>query len=72
MQAKGTPRYHQGGRVLTGMRSIYVIASMAMLCITGLIGMLLVDGAWDMLFFLLAILPLLIGIASLWRRRSFE
>jgi len=41
------------------------IALLALVSITGIVGMLLGDGAWDWLFLALAALPLLIGGAAL-------
>ena len=54
---------------MTGKHTIVAITLLAILSMFGLIGMLVVEGSWD-LFFLLTILPLLVGAAALWRRRS--
>ncbi|WP_269791072.1 hypothetical protein [Stenotrophomonas sp. Iso1] len=55
---------------MTGKRAIIVITSMAILSIIGLIGMLVAEGGWDVCFFLLAILPLVVGAVGLWHRSS--
>lgn len=55
---------------MTGKRTIIVTVLLAILSMLGLIGMLVVDGGWDLFFFLLTILPLLVGVVAMWRRRS--
>ncbi|HEX7990491.1 MAG TPA: hypothetical protein VF513_10045 [Stenotrophomonas sp.] len=55
---------------MTGKHTIVAITLLAILSMFGLIGMLVVEGSWDLFFFLLTILPLLVGAAALWRRRS--
>lgn len=53
---------------MTGKRTILVTAVLAILSVAGLIGMLVVEGAWDVSFFALAIMPLLVGFVSWWCR----
>lgn len=55
---------------MTGKHTIVATTLLAILSMFGLIGMLVVEGSWDLFFFLLTILPLLVGVAALWRRRS--
>ncbi|WP_296248381.1 hypothetical protein [uncultured Stenotrophomonas sp.] len=55
---------------MTGKRTIIVTTVLAILSMVGLIGMLVVEGGWDLFFFLLSILPLLVGVFALWRRRT--
>ena len=55
---------------MTGKHTIVAITLLAILSMFGLIGMLVVDGGWDLFFFLLTILPLLVGVVAMWRRRS--
>jgi len=55
---------------MTGKRTIIVTTVLAILSMLGLIGMLVVEGGWDLFFFLLSILPLLVGAVALWRRRA--
>ncbi|WP_282268750.1 hypothetical protein [Stenotrophomonas sp. PS02298] len=55
---------------MTGKRTIIVTTVLAILGMVGLIGMLVVEGGWDLFFFLLSILPLLVGAVALWRRRT--
>ncbi|MGE8227215.1 MAG: hypothetical protein ACN6RK_15650 [Stenotrophomonas sp.] len=55
---------------MTGKHTIVAITLLAILSMFGLIGMLVVEGSWDLFFFLLTILPLLVGAAALWRRKS--
>ncbi len=53
---------------MTGSRTMLTAVAMALLCMAGLVGMLLLEGGWDVPFFLLAVLPLVIGLAAMWRR----
>ena len=55
---------------MTGKHTIVVTTLLAILSMFGLIGMLVVEGGWDLFFFLLTILPLLVGAVAMWRRRS--
>lgn len=42
-------------------RTLLRISALALLSAAGIVGMLLADGVWDALFFMLAALPLLVG-----------
>jgi len=55
---------------MTGKHTIILTTVLAILSMLGLIGMLVVEGGWDLFFFLLTILPLLVGVVALWRRRG--
>jgi len=55
---------------MTGKHTIILTTVLAILSMLGLIGMLVVEGGWDLFFFLLTILPLLVGVIALWRRRG--
>lgn len=46
-------------------RSFALLIAFSALC--GIVGMLLDDGVWDLLFFALASLPLGIGLLAYWR-----
>lgn len=50
---------------MKGRRALGVVIVLGLVCMTGIVGMLLVGGGWDWLFFGMAALPLLFG---LWRR----
>lgn len=55
---------------MTGRHTIVATTLLAILSMLGLIGMLVVEGIWDLFFFLLTILPLLVGAITMWRRRA--
>jgi len=68
-QPHGPPVGPLKGRAMTGRPALVGIVVLALLSIIGLVGMLLVEGGWDVLFFALAVLPLgvgsvLVGIAK--------
>ena len=55
---------------MTGMRAMVLIVVMALLCMAGLAGMLVAGGIWDIGFFGLAALSLLVGAVCIWRKRD--
>ena len=57
---------------MTGARAMWMIVLMALLCMVGLAGMVVADGAWDVGYFGLAMLPLIVGVicAFHWRNRT--
>ncbi len=46
---------------MNARRTLSLVVVLALLCVGGIVGMLLADGAWDWLFFALTALPLVIG-----------
>lgn len=53
---------------MTGARAMRWIVAMSLLVIVGLIGMLVAESAWDVGYFVLAMLPLMAGGVLLWRQ----
>lgn len=50
-------------------RTYAVVAALALLSVGGIVGMLLSEGAWDLLFFAMAAVPLAFGA---WRQRRLR
>lgn len=50
-------------------RTYALVAALALLSVAGIVGMLLSDGAWDLLFFAMAAVPLAFGAWRRWRVR---
>ncbi len=46
---------------MSGVKNLRLVLVMALLSAAGIIGMLLVDSAWDWVFFALTALPLAVG-----------
>lgn len=46
---------------MRGRHTLPLVMSLALLCIVGIAGMLLAEGAWDWLFFAMAAAPLALG-----------
>ncbi len=52
---------------MTGRRTLALVLLLALAAIAGIVGMLLAEGGWDLLFLAMTALPLLVGG---WRWRA--
>lgn len=56
---------------MTGARTMMAAVLMALLSLAGIVGMLVAEaGAWDVVFFFLALLPFMVAAACWWLWRS--
>ncbi len=52
---------------MTGKRALVLVIALALVAMAGIVGMLLAEGRWDGVCFIMAILPLAAGLGCWWR-----
>ena len=60
------------GVALTGARALWLVLALALAAIVGIVGMLFVEGGWDLVLLAMTASPLLVGAGLGWRLRGLK